>query len=224
MHIFVNLSYDTPGGLSTHKKIAHSGKIQIQSNVCHICAKNFATRTGLNEHMETIHQPREKGQVQCNECGKWLMNNRCLKTHMILHSDAEFRCNQCDYITKKKILLNRHLLTQHSNDKPFVCNLCGRAFKMKRALTVHIAQHGSTATFKCPFCERKFNSSTNFYTHRKNSHPNELAELKQRKEEERRLKRIEAGVEEDSTQYNCQSETELILTSNSGDEITILHI
>lgn len=70
MTIFFS-SYDTPGGLSTHKKQIH-GKFKIaSSNVCHVCAKNFATRTGLNEHMATIHVPREKDQLQCNECGKW---------------------------------------------------------------------------------------------------------------------------------------------------------
>lgn len=113
-------SYDTPGGLSTHKKQVHAPKsTNMLTNICHLCAKNFATRTGLQEHMQTIHQPREKGQVQCNEigCGKWLMNYRCLKTHMILHSNIELHCDQCDYVTKKKVLLNRHLLTQHSNEK-----------------------------------------------------------------------------------------------------------
>lgn len=114
---------------------------------------------------------------------------------MILHSNAEFHCDQCDYVTKKKVLLNRHLLTQHSDEKPFVCNLCGRAYKLKRALTVHMAQHGSTTKFECPFCDRKFNSSTNFYTHRKTSHPKELQALKNREEEEKRKKRIEAGIE-----------------------------
>lgn len=62
--------YDTPGGLSTHKKLIHSAK-KPSSNVCHVCAKKFATRTGLNEHMSTIHQPREKDQLQCPDCGKW---------------------------------------------------------------------------------------------------------------------------------------------------------
>lgn len=64
--------YDTPGGLSTHKKIVHIERHKrSQTNVCHLCAKSFATRTNLHEHMSTIHQPREKGQQQCGECGKW---------------------------------------------------------------------------------------------------------------------------------------------------------
>lgn len=114
---------------------------------------------------------------------------------MVLHSDVTLHCEKCDYVTKKKVLLNRHMLTQHSTERPYVCDLCGRDFKMKRALTVHVAQHGSTTKYKCPFCTRTFNSSTNFYTHRKNAHPKELAEMKHKEEEERRRKRIAAGVE-----------------------------
>lgn len=58
-----------------------------------------------------------------------------------------------------------------------------------------MAQHGSTKTFNCPFCDRVFNSSTNFYAHRKSAHPKELAEMRRREEEIRRKKRIKAGVE-----------------------------
>lgn len=64
-------SYDTPGGLSTHKKMVHNTAEKKESNICHVCAKTFASRTGLHEHMSTIHQPREKDQLQCLECGKW---------------------------------------------------------------------------------------------------------------------------------------------------------
>ncbi|XP_037052051.1 zinc finger protein 62 homolog [Bradysia coprophila] len=191
--------YDTPGGLSTHKKLIHSDK-KPSSNVCHVCAKKFATRTGLNEHMSTIHQPRERDQLQCPHCGKWLMNQRCLKSHMILHSDTVLKCNKCEYTTKKHVLLNRHLVTQHSDLKPFKCDQCGKSFKLKRALTVHISQHTTEQkTFKCTFCERTFNSSTNFYTHRKNIHPKELQALKDRKMELQRQKRIKAGIEEPET-------------------------
>lgn len=117
------------------------------------------------------------------------MNQRCLKSHMILHSDTVLKCNKCDYTTKKHVLLNRHLVTQvitpfysqiffiqnfhlvsgqqHSDLKPFKCDQCGKTFKLKRALTVHISQHTTEQkTYKCTFCERAFNSSTNFYTHR----------------------------------------------------------
>ncbi|KAJ6638120.1 Transcription factor grauzone [Pseudolycoriella hygida] len=211
--------YDTPGGLSTHKKLIHSAK-KPSSNVCHVCAKKFATRTGLNEHMATIHQPREKDQLQCPDCGKWLMNQRCLKSHMILHSDTVLKCNKCEYTTKKHVLLNRHLVTQHSDVKPFKCDQCDRSFKLKRALTVHISQHTSQQkTFKCTFCDRTFNSSTNFYTHRKNIHPKELQALKDRKMELQRQKRIKAGIEEPDSYEVIEMADESL--ESPGHHITI---
>uniref|UniRef100_A0A1B0CZ08 C2H2-type domain-containing protein n=1 Tax=Phlebotomus papatasi TaxID=29031 RepID=A0A1B0CZ08_PHLPP len=206
--------YDTPGGLCTHRKLSHTN-YKSEPHFCHVCAKKFATRTGLNEHMATIHQPREKDQVQCQKCGKWLMNNRCLKSHMILHSSTFLRCESCDYTTKKESLLRRHQLTQHSDAKPFSCTICGRAFKLKRALTVHISQHENTKKqYKCNFCDRFFNSSTNFYTHRKTVHPEELNALNRAKLEEQRQKRIEAGIEHPHsiTQIpNAQTEEKLII-------------
>lgn len=192
-----NFSYDTPGGLSTHKKVVHTDKKQ-DHHVCHVCAKTFATRTGLNEHMATIHQPREKDQVQCTECGKWLMNIRCLKSHMTLHSHLTYNCNKCTYSTKKQLLLKRHLLSQHSEEKPHTCQTCGKTYKLKRALTIHVATHNTTKSFNCTFCDRVFASSTNFYTHRKNMHPFELQAMKEAELEEQRQKRIKAGIEEDN--------------------------
>lgn len=210
MFTLFNFSYDTPGGLSTHKKLVHSDR-KPESHVCHVCAKTFATRTGLNEHMATIHQPRERDQVQCAECGKWLMNARCLKSHMVLHSHLTYNCHNCEYSTKKQMLLKRHLLSQHSDEKPHICETCGKTFKLKRALTVHVAQHNTTKSFKCTFCERVFASSTNFYTHRKNLHPVELQAMKEAELEEQRQKRIKAGIEEDN----------IVLMKDISEEIQI---
>lgn len=189
--------YDTPGGLSTHKRLAHSAE-KREKILCHICSKEFSTSAGLYEHMATIHQEqREKNQLQCKECGKWLMNKRCLKTHMLLHNGQDICCDLCDYVTKKRTLLNRHKVTHHSTEKPFTCPKCSKQFKLRRALTVHLQVNHSEVpkSYKCEFCDRNFNSSTNYYTHRKNMHPDELKQLQEKQAYEKRLKRIEVGLE-----------------------------
>ncbi len=191
-------SYENPGSLSTHKKNAHKGKKSEESLICSYCGKMLKNKNALKEHQLLHREDQEKFQLQCSECGKWLKNKRCLKSHKMLHSNVEHACHLCEYKTKKTILLKRHLITQHSNERNFSCPTCAKTFKLKRALTVHIAQHtNANKKFSCEFCKRDFNNSTNYYTHRKNLHPEELQKLKQKQSEEQRQKRIRAGLEKE---------------------------
>lgn len=108
-----------------------------------------------------------------------------------------------------------------------------------------MAQHtGELKTHKCPFCDREFNSSTNFYTHRKNMHPEELQvkykkllkiilffnphgkltvqEMKNRALEMQRAKRIRAGVErqhekQEQEQHFIDDGNDMIVTTDKED-------
>lgn len=91
------------------------------------------------------------------------------------------------------------MMTKHNDLKIFKCTQsgCDKSFKVKRALTIHLQQHGGKSTAKkCEFCGRDFASSTNYYTHRKNIHAKELQEANEKKIEDDKLKRIRAGLEE----------------------------
>lgn len=169
--------------------------------------------------MVSIHQPREKALIQCSVCSKWLMNARCLKVHMQLHKKDDIACDLCDYKTKKNSLLKRHKITHHQNEKPFSCEKCKHSFKHRQALSVHMRvkhREGKQLSYKCNFCDRSFKSSTNFYTHRKNRHPEELAAMKEQAEAEKKLQRIRAGVEPDDVP-SAQEST--ITTTADGTRI-----
>lgn len=75
---------------------------------------------------------------------------------------------------------------QHTNDKPFSCDVCNKSFKLKNTLRNHQVQHTGVRRFICPFCGRSFASSGNYYSHRKRMHPQELADMKLKQEEEER--------------------------------------
>lgn len=191
--------YQSAGSLSWHKKTSHSQEQQIKiKNLCEICSKTFSTQTSFKEHMLTHSADCEKLQLQCKICGKWLKNQRCLKSHMMLHAEVDHSCTICPYTTKKEHLLKNHILTKHTSDRPWECDECEKTFKVKRALTIHKAQYhiqGVKSGRTCEFCNKTFGSSTNYYTHRKNQHANELKRILEEKDEAKKLKRIKIGLE-----------------------------
>lgn len=189
--------YATPGSLASHRKSTHFPNSEKHRNLCEICSKSFATYTSYKEHMISHSEDCVKLQLQCPQCNKWLKNQRCLKSHMKTHSAAEFKCEECDYSSKKENLLRNHYLTQHTADRPFSCDECEKTFKVKRHLTVHKTQaHANVKAGKvCEFCSREFNSSSNYYTHRKTIHAQELAEALKKKEAESQQIRKEIGLE-----------------------------
>ncbi|XP_058056034.1 zinc finger protein 62 homolog [Anopheles bellator] len=194
-------TYETPGGLSNHKRNVHKGLKPKQTHVCDVCAKPFATVHGLREHISTIHQPWEERQLQCAECGKWLNGERCMKMHLKIHSAKNLACGECDYKTNKSLLLKRHKITHHQQERPFLCDLCEKTFKVKRDLKVHMLSKHSmqSRTFQCNFCNLRFRNSANFYAHRKSQHPKELQAMRDDQELEKKRKRIRAGLERSSS-------------------------
>ncbi|XP_058832898.1 transcription factor grauzone-like isoform X2 [Topomyia yanbarensis] len=168
--------------LADHIQTVHCKSDQQHAYVCHICAKQFTSKSNLGYHL-TTHQPKIH-QVQCDQCQKWLKNKLCLRKHMVQHSMVRHKCNLCEYSAANMQCLRNHMRVQHTDLKPFACDVCGKEFKLKNTLVNHHVQHTGLKKFSCEFCMRTFASSGNYYAHRKRMHPQELAVQKMRKEAE----------------------------------------
>lgn len=141
---------------------------------------------------------------------------------MLLHNGVDLKCDLCPYITKKTTLLNRHKVTHHSTGPPaFACDQCPKKFKLRRALTVHLqtAHISDAKQYACNFCSRTFASPSNFYSHRKNMHPEDLTRLREKEAEAKRLKRIEVGLEH--FQQAAAKDIEPTITIINADDLNL---
>lgn len=92
----------TKDDLTTHAKI-HS-----KAYVCDFCSKKFSRSTHLKEHRELHINPEV---FQCNVCYHNNRSKRSLIIHMRTH--IQFLCDHCQFTTKKKYLIEKHLKEFH---------------------------------------------------------------------------------------------------------------
>ncbi|XP_077296567.1 uncharacterized protein LOC143918475 isoform X2 [Arctopsyche grandis] len=159
-----NKSFKSSASYYVHKSIEHNS-LQF---LCSECGKKFKTNSAYLQHLET-HDPSGKNRVPCDQCNFVSKNKASMRYHMMQHNGKRYSCDLCDFSTTKKFRVKQHIAVKHTNNKPNVCIVCGKQFKIKKSLIDHMSQHTGECR-NCPYCPKKFLSSGNFYAHRKRMH------------------------------------------------------
>ncbi|XP_053958856.1 zinc finger protein 91-like [Anastrepha ludens] len=162
--------FQTKDSVSTHIKFVHE---DIRPFICEECGKGTRTETTLREHM-LIHT--DLAPFECEICKKGFKNQARLKNHMQIHSSSKHICRECGLQLNTRETLNRHMLV-HSDIMRHKCDYCGRAFKRAKTLKNHLILHSGLKPYTCDFCDRTFATGANCRTHKRKSHPEELAAL-----------------------------------------------
>ena len=117
---FCDKAYITKNYMVAHCKEAHHEEWQEQvwkrrtaskasSNPCPICGVVLPLQSALNQHLAEIHDDPAAMELQCAICKKWLGSKQLLDNHIRTHSD----------------------------ERPFKCDFCPKAFKSNKQMGFH---------------------------------------------------------------------------------------
>ena len=93
---------------------------------CSHCDFQTVSQHGLKVHNKRKHisTNNEKYPRKCELCDQQFENNKEMKKYMETHSykQANFRCEDCDFVGTNKCTMEVHIGKVHSDD--FECGMC----------------------------------------------------------------------------------------------------
>ncbi|XP_055586960.1 putative zinc finger protein 66 [Uranotaenia lowii] len=164
-------TYTAPQQLKTHMLKVHGAPTDW---VCDVCAQEFVFRSELERHRLThTAEGRASLRKQCEKCLKWFNNKKNLLRHqrLCINIRGPAICDVCGHQSVNRSALQSHKRLHHSDKPKYVCRTCGKEFKRALRWKEHEANHAGIVLYKCEYCPRMCNSSSNMYTHKKTAHP-----------------------------------------------------
>ncbi|XP_023222844.1 zinc finger imprinted 3-like [Centruroides sculpturatus] len=147
---------------------------------CKQCRYQTDNAKFLMRHVRQRHnryEERKQAEVwECSHCPYKTSRQYYFDRHQQTHKVKDLlsplhRCDKCCYSTKRKEHYIRHMNNVHGNQRPYLCHLCGKAFKRGDALRQHHITHSDNekqvdTNIKCDICEKVFRSHSHLYEHR----------------------------------------------------------
>jgi len=82
--------------------------------------------------------------------------------------DSKYYCNQCEYYCSTKNEIDAHL-NVHQGPK-HTCHICGRAYKKKFDLQIHIRSEHEGIYYECDLCDYKNSEARKLKQHKESKH------------------------------------------------------
>ena len=167
--------------LLAHKSSAHRRTIDPQRRrMCSLCHNGFVCKKTANSTTDTTRydycatcsntlaatadessreqKPKTK-EFLCDQCGTTCGSQDALTRHISTHRASRVhRCDLCEVTFHKGEHLRRHLVTKHSDERPFACTFpgCTKSFKRRDKLQDHHKLHSEVRPYVCHICGRAY--------------------------------------------------------------------
>ncbi|KAA8591428.1 hypothetical protein FQN60_002371 [Etheostoma spectabile] len=142
--------------------VTHTGTMPHK---CSTCPEQFMHKKNLTIHMMKVHgypKPHAKNNLNMH----LRIHSASLDKHHRTHTgERPFGCDVCEQRFTEKGALVRHKASKHEEGRPHSCHICGKTFKAREQLRVHLRRHKGMRKFECIDCGYKFTRQAHLRRH-----------------------------------------------------------
>ncbi|KAF5294410.1 hypothetical protein FQA39_LY13395 [Lamprigera yunnana] len=205
---FCNKSFPTPRQYFKHCLTESHDKnsCELYWYICEYCGKQFMKKYMFEQHLRRFHDT-QLGNYSCQFCNYKSKYKPNLHRHLKLHftKENQFMCDHCGKCFSNEAVLIDHIKYKHIEIKQINCSKCNKSFKRKCELTKHLKSHSDERPFGCELCSLSYKRVSHLRRHEEHIHGIP--------KKSSRVKRL--AVDPNSSTHSVQIESE------KGDEISL---
>ncbi|XP_005103979.1 zinc finger protein 652-A [Aplysia californica] len=151
--------------LLAHHKEVHNSDTNHPLR-CRACGRTQTSEAGLIYHQVYVCKMVERTH-QCHICGLKFQSEGMVLVHKCSGCPRKkYACEFCDhYRTESSSDLEKHMRI-HTNDKCYVCKICGFSTAWKKNLKEHMVKHLGLKPYVCDLCGYSTSDRHNLRSHR----------------------------------------------------------